>query len=586
MNKFRNSENAPEEIRSNEPEKPPEKLIGPEPHLRGILKTLRILEPEERPDGEIENWKDLYEKVKPYHTMYEFTENVREAVCDYLIKKIPKLKEAVPSIEDLNEEKLLHALAHNWFSELEEIGGQRREVLLTVAAHVVKRIETLAEKKLLGEADPKKLGELGIDPSLRDLIVDLLDASAKADPLFVRFLAYSQLSGNPPEAATPTGLHLPGDLKTHTIAELFPHEAKFIAQRFTAIIEKDAAWKKRPGGDAMARYIEVLKRFYESKNTEEAARIQDEINRGYAEVVATDFPIILGASGTGYYKEPYLDPEFKVSIATAEANRETKDFARARDIMADNLGVIGAAAFAGNVRKMGVKSSIILGGFGANLTFNAAAEEDPVYSLFLDEEIRRYDRLFPAYRNVIEGADKVFSGMPEKANIDYLEKMSRTETMLHEFSHPVHPSETEQGRRLGRRPLTIIDEVKAEIVWRALIPDMLEDGFFGDKEQWAAATLMGLVMCLKNEPDVYIKAEVYNLNSLFEQGIVEFKNGKLAIQNVDAYYAAEKRLAAEVLALYDDETMTERKAAAWVKKRCAPSEASQEFISFVKSLPY
>src|ERR1700722_11239505 len=119
-----------------------EKLIPSEPRLRGMDKVLSLLEPEEMPDGELVNWKHLYERVQPYHTLYEFTENVRDAVREYIAEKIPGLKEKIPSIAELEDDALLNALTHNWSEEIDDVEGQRRQVLLTVVAHVVKRIET------------------------------------------------------------------------------------------------------------------------------------------------------------------------------------------------------------------------------------------------------------------------------------------------------------------------------------------------------------------------------------------------------------------------------------------------------------
>ena len=587
MEKYQNSKESTEDSYLDKPENnKPEKLIASEPRLRDIYKTLLLLKPEELPGGERAKYQDLYKEVKPYHTMLEFTDNVRETVRDYIAKRIPKLKEGISSIEDLDEKSLLDALTHNWFEEIEEVSGERREVLLAVAAHIVKHIETFTEKKLLGEADSEKLAELGLDSSIRDLLMELLDASAEADPLFVRFLAYSQLSGKPSEEASSTGLHLPGDSKTHTIAELFPHETQFIARRFAGILEKDSEWKKRSGGDAFVRYLEILQKFYESTDPKEVIEYQKEINRRYAEVLKTDFPVFLTASMEGYYKEPYLDPELKVSVATSEANRETETFNRAKGIMAKSLDEIGAGEFAANVQKMDVKSSIVLGGFGVGLTFNAVAQEDPAYQLFLNEQIRGYDRIFPTYIDIITNSREAFSNISKEERNNRLEQMSRMSTMLHEFGHPVYPSDSEGGKRLGRKPLTVIDEVKAETLWRGLIPDMVkEEGFVGDKEQWAVAMLISLMLALK-DPEAYSDSAVYNLNDLFEQGVVEFKDGKLSITDIEKYYVTTKKLSKEVLSLYRDKEMTERKAAGWIKKRCVPTDALQNFISFAKSLSY
>ena len=587
MEKYKNFEELPEEpAQDKSGHSKPEKLISSQPHLKNIYDTLVLLKPEELPGGETVRYQDIYKDVKPYHSMLEFTDNVREAVRDYVVKKLPKLKEKIPSIEDLDDNDLLDALTNNWFESIDDVSGQRREVLLAVAAHIVKRIETSAENKLLREAEPEKLTELGIDTSIRDLVCELLDVSAEADPLFIRFLAYSQLSGEPPEAASPTGLHLPGDNKMHTVAELFPHETQFIARHLKKIVEDDASWKNRPGSRAFVRYVGNIQRFYEITDPKEALECQKAINQSCAEVLNTGFPVLLTAPTEGYYKEPYLDPELKVSIVTPESSHETELFERAKNIMADNLGKIDASEFSENVKRMNVKSSIVIGGFGVNLTFNAVAQEDPIYHLFLNEQIRSYDSLFPGYMDMITNPREAFSDIPEKKQNDHLEHMSRMSTMLHEFGHQVYPSDSPDAKRLGRKPLTIIDEVKAETLWRALIPNMVKDKeFIGNKEQWAVATLTSLMQLL-DDPEAYGSSAIYNLNALFEQGAIKLEEGKLSITDINKYYAAEKNNATEVLSLYNDKTMTENKAAAWVKKRCAPNNMSQELISFVKSLPH
>ncbi len=587
MEKHKNFEEFPEESTQDQSgHNRPEKLISSSPRLKNIYDTLVLLKPEELPGGEIIRYQDIYKDVKPYHSMLEFTDNVRDAVRGYVVKKIPKLKERIPSIEDLDDKDLLDALTNNWFESIDDVNGERREVLLAVAAHIVKRIEISAENKLLSEAEPEKLTELGIDTSIRDLVCELLDISSEADPLFIRFLAYSQLSGKPPETASPTGLHLPGDNKMHTIAELFPHEARFIARHFKKIVENDAAWKNRPGSRAFIRYIDNIQRFYEITDTKEAVECQKAINLSCAEVLSTGFPVLLTASTEGYYKEPYLDPELKVSVVTPESNRETQFFERARNIMADSLGKINAGEFSKNIKRMNVKSSIVLGGFGSNLTFNAVAQEEPIYHLFLNEQIRSYDSLFPSYMDMITNSREAFSDIPEEKQNDHLERMSRMSTMLHEFGHPVCPSGSPDAKRLGRKPLTIIDEVKAETLWRALIPNMVKDKeFIGNKNQWAVATLISFMQLL-DDPEAYGSSAIYNLNALFEQGTIEFKEGKLSIKDIDKYFSVEKDNAFEVLSLYNDKTMTENKAAAWVKKRCTPNDMSQELISFVKLLPH
>jgi hypothetical protein len=95
-------------------------------------------------------------------------------------------------------------------------------------------------------------------------------------------------------------------------------------------------------------------------------------------------------------------------------------------------------------------------------------------------------------------------------------------------------------------------------------------------------------MLMKDQPedDPYYAAGIFCMNGLFEKGIAKFENNKITINNAEAYYAATKTMAMEIIGLYQDETMTERKAGAWVKEKCAPSDELEKVIAFVKTLPY
>src|SRR3989344_8481600 len=104
----------------------PEKLITSEPKLRYISKTHELLKPEIGESGEKVQWMDLYKKVKPYRDSLELSDNVREVIREWVAQKIPNLKNKIPSIEDLDDEKLLSALSNGWFEEIrDETHGQR-----------------------------------------------------------------------------------------------------------------------------------------------------------------------------------------------------------------------------------------------------------------------------------------------------------------------------------------------------------------------------------------------------------------------------------------------------------------------------
>ena len=378
---------------------------------------------------------------------------------------------------------------------------------------------------------------------------------------------------------------VPGDKKTHPIAELFPHESQFLARHLGELSEKESEWKKYPGGKEFAEYLGAIKEFYSSKDPAEAEKIQEKIVECYAKVSKTDFPVILVSGTEGYYKEPYIDPELRVCISTNETNNEIKSFEHAKELMANSLGEIGAEKFADNVKNMEIKSSIALGGFGVNLAFNAVAQEDVFYHLFLNEQIFAYDRYFPKYVGMVENSNEAFSDISAEEKKNRIEKMSRMSSMFQVFGHRIYPYNSEAGQRLGRKPLTTIDEVKAETLWRSLIPQIIKDKeFFGTEEQWATATLASLSLTAKDS-EVYSDSAVYNLNALFSSGAVKFENEKLVISDVNKYFSIEKECAEKVLGLYRDETMTERKASAWIKKECVPTELVEPFLSFIRSLP-
>src|SRR3989344_3229801 len=161
-----------------------EKIIDSKPRLRGIFQSLKLLESEQFELSDV-SWKELWQGVKPFENGLEFSDNVREVIRMWVSKKVPALKESVSRLEDLPED----ALGQNWFEALDdeekgfEVSGQRREVLLTVMAGVVSRIETYTVKNIIEHASQKDLEKLGLTEDLRGLTLDVLDASIKTNPL-------------------------------------------------------------------------------------------------------------------------------------------------------------------------------------------------------------------------------------------------------------------------------------------------------------------------------------------------------------------------------------------------------------------
>jgi hypothetical protein len=302
-----------EPILASEPNKP-EKLIESNPRLRHITKTLELLRPEIDELGNEINWKELYKEVKPWQNGLELSDNIRQVVYGYVYLKIPALKDNIPSVDDLRKNDMVNALVHNWSEEISDVSGQRREVVMAVAAQVIKRIETLIYKKILGQtADEELKSKLGIDPKLRNLLIGSLDAVQRADPLFVRFLAFTQLIPKPPKEATSTAIFLPEDDTPHTIASLFPHETSSISKNLTQLSENSSEWEDLPGAETFKKYLEVLGALYGEEDPVKAEQYVIESERLYGELLSSEFPIILssGMREGSYYKEPYIDPELK-----------------------------------------------------------------------------------------------------------------------------------------------------------------------------------------------------------------------------------------------------------------------------------
>lgn len=566
---------------------PGEKLIESEPKLRYIYKSLELLKSERGPTGEEINWRELHAKVKPFENALELSDNIREVVTDYIAQKIPTLKEKIPTIKNLPDKDLIEALTNNWFEKIsEETEGERREVLLAVMAHVVRRIETGIYKKILENASEEDLQKMNLKNGTRGLLIELLDASAKADPLFIRFLAMSQLSPKPPKEAKPLSIFLPADNKFHTLASLFPHETQFISKKLTAILENSEAWINEPSAEIFKEYLKMLSGLYSETDTEKAAEIQRQADSLYEKLVSSGFPIIVTSGTEGYYKEPYIDPELKISLRTPEAEKEREDFKRAQRVLAENLSVLNVSQFAENLKKREILNTVVCGAYGVNLVFNAVAQEKPAILIYLNEQLRAYDRNFPKFLEIFTNTAEEFTDLPEEERENLMEQMSRFNTVLHEFSHEVHPDGSPGAQRIGKEPLTIIDEVKADIIYRPLVPNLIESGALkGTKEEWAIAMVASSLQVIKDtsaKDDPYYAAAAFSLNDLFEKGIVVFENDKLTIKDFDSYYQIQESLAKEVIALYEDEKMTETKASKWFKKRCYPNGIIQKIDSFLK----
>ena len=574
-------------------------LAGPQ--LAYIEKTLEFLRPIENEMGEEVNWKDLYKEVKPWNTALELTDNIREVVRDYVAKKVPDFREKVPTvdaIEDITDKKLVDSLVNNWSDEIEGVDGQRKEVLLAVAAQVVKRIETVVYKKLLNETSSKDFEQkLGMAQELKEPLIDLLDVSQRADPLFVRFLAFSQLSLKPPKGEkSGVRIFLPHDPVPHTIAELFPHETFSISKSLRRIADNSAKWETLPGADTFKVYLETLSNAYGETDVQKAEAYLKLSEKLYEELLGSEFPIIVSSGMTegSYYKEPYVDPELKISISTADARQEEVLWRMAQKGMADSLGVIGATEFADSMKGRIIRSAHNVGGHGVNLVFNSVADEEPGIMIFFNEQMRAFDRDFPEFISVVTNRDQEFPDRDTEGGKLFMERMSRSNTVHHELAHSIYPSSTPEASRISpekRAALTVIDEVKAETLYRTLIPKMIEGASIaGDKKQWAVGMLTSSMQMLKDNnenPDdmsdgAYYYASVYTLNDLFQEDAIKFEGNRVTIIDFDQFYEINRRIAVEVLGLYRDEQMTEEKAEKWIRQRCRPNKQVKALEKFLK----
>ena len=558
-----------------------ETLIPSQPRLRNIEDTLVLLESEEGPDGEKINWKDLHEKVGQWESGLELSEKVREVVRDYLVSKFPTLKERIPQISGLPDKELLDALSNSWFEGLEDkIKGKRSEVLLSVLTHVLRRIETRIYKKIIEETDDANLEKLGLVPSLRELLMTTLDASAKSDPLYIRYLAYAQLSPEPPEDANPSA-PIGQDDKPHTWADLFPHETQFISKKLKTILEDKEKWQNIEGAKEFVKYVELLAEYFSEKDIERAKDMKEEIEEAYADSITGGFPIIISPPTGSYYKEPYLDPELRVSLRTPESRAQEQNFIALQNAMADELGTLGVSQFADDMRQKPIASVVSIGAYGANLTFTAAAETEKDITLFLDEQIRRYDINLKNFLPIIEISDNTFHDVPSGR----IEEMSREDTILHELSHSVWTLDKEAQKRLGGKSETIIGEVAAETISRGLARELIEKGKINyTKEQYIAVTLaMPLQVIKERDPDnEYFKAAVYVLNGMLERRLIEFDGSKIRVKKIDEIFDYLKDNAKKTIDLYEDSQMTKKRASKWVDENTTAGEKLQKLIEFIK----
>ncbi|TSC78512.1 MAG: hypothetical protein G01um101433_177 [Parcubacteria group bacterium Gr01-1014_33] len=566
------------------------KIIPQGPKLQYLDRAFGILRGLERdPLGEEPKWFELWQKVERYRDGVELADNIRKVVVDFIASKIPRLKEEISPLDTISDENIRDALLHNWFEKAEEegeISGKRREILLMVMAHVVKRIENAVYKKTIANAAEEDLEKIGLNNSLRKLVIDVMDTAIRADPLIIRFMAYAKATPPPPKGASVLGLDVPGHKKPYTIASLFPNETYTLSRHFHAIAEQNEEWITQPGGAIFKEYLEALSVCYKEKDVAQAEILHKEVSRLYRELLTSEFPIVITPTLESGYKEPYLDPELRVSVATPDACEEELIFKPAQNAMAESLGVLGVPEFSDSMRNAPVRILNTFGGYGINLNCNAVAQERPAITMYLNEQLRSYDRDFPEVLAKINNTESEFVNLGSEERKMRIERMSRANTIMHEYAHYAYLNDTPESLRFGgRRVFRKINEIKAEILYRPLIPSIIEKrGLEGTKEQWAIALLAASFQMLGDMPedDPYWHGAAYCLNNLFESGAVTLENGKAVIKNFDLYYLTQKSAAEDMIRLHQDPAMTERKAAQWIKQKCIPNEkvrAAMESLS-------
>ena len=448
--------------------------------------------------------------------------------------------------------------------------------------HITKKIETRIYKKVLEEAGEDEIQKLGLPSNMRQLTIDCLDASVKSDPLFIRFLAYSQLAPKPPKDANPIA-PIGQDGQPHTFPELFPHETQFISKKLSAILENGQLWKNEPGADEFLEYLGYLAQFFSEKDIEKSKELHKKVEKTYGQLISSDFPLIIVPPLEGYYKPPYLDPELKVAIRTPELRSQEERFRSIQEALAGKLDELGVGQFSDDMRKRVIRSFISIGSYGVGITFNAVAQEEPAIALFINDQIRAYDTNLKKFLPLVNGSEKFFSGVTEQR----VEEMSREDTILHELSHAVYPTKTPEAKRLGAEQESIIGEIAAESIYRGVIGELINDGEIDyTPEQYAVITLCMPLITIEGSSDTddeYYKAAVFVLNGLFEKGIVEFNKDKIYIKDQAALFEHFRNNAREILSLYEDPGMTEQRTKNWLSKKRRAGKKLQEVIDFVKA---
>lgn len=556
--------------------------------LNSLKKAFQILnrpEEVESEKGEVEKvrWLDLYKKIGDFESSTDLSDKIRETAVKWVKNKIPELKKNISAIANLPDEKLSSALVQNWFSELPEVEGQRRETLLAGMASVVKRIETRMWYKKLEQMDEKDLEKMGVKKSERDLLIELLKTGSKTNPLFVRFLAYSRLTPEASKKADLQKFEVPGKKGLFSLSQMFPKETGQLSNKFKKIHEKSEKeeWADEPGGDDMANFLGLMSEIYSENTTaEQAQKLQKEIEKASDKLIKSGFPIVIIPSTEGIYKERYIDPEIRICLRSKDCKEQDQKFEKAKDAMVKCLKKDNLNEFAESLENKHTESLMEIGEFGVNLVFKGVAQESKGTNImFINEQRRSYDLNFSKYLDLIGNSNSAFSETTDEQK----QEMARTCSMLHEFSH-LHIENSDGSSRLGKEAEAIICEVEAESIYRAYLPEIIaQQGLDGTKEQWACAMLATSLQMLK-DPESYANAAGFTLKSSIDKGAISWDGNKLKINDIEMLFKIQQESARQVLGLFEDTGMTDEKAKSWVNNNCRDKNID-EIIKFVEKQP-
>jgi len=402
------------------------------------------------------------------------------------------------------------------------------------------------------------------------------------------------------EAYTGTALFMPEGKGPYDLATLFPKESASLARGFDRIISESSGWQNTPGSDAFIKHLQALADLHRSNadgSLPSIADREDAVRESYNALLESGFPIIVTPQMDPGEKPPYIDPEIKVSLKLPKDSAEEKQIDIVKDQMAQALGELGddVAGFANDLKNLSVHRVVTVGAFGSDLVLRSVAQEEGSMILYIDEQERAYGQeLAGEIQKYIQtqdigGEDIIDFSHPETQA--FLSNWSMLETAMHESDHAIYPRESDVSQRMGPDAAVTIDEVKADTVYRALIPHILDlevaqgkitaEHAALQKKQWAITTTGTMMQSLEQGVESnYYKANIHLLNALLvPQGTtppaLELHEGKLRITNVDAFYTTMYSQATDILTLYREKPDEAKK---WIETNCTASEKSQEVL--------